>query len=164
MNSKCLVLTNLSQHFTRLSSPRIGRDIIIRDSMIILSSEETVVTAGMVSLLIQIPARGDYQSTFDKNLAAYYQELQAALPRLAGLTVCVPQQETPLVIHGKRGRFPYIIEKEGDLSKGTYEVVSRALNPSTRDLCVVKKLYVTKATKTLIKAEIEINQRISHVR
>jgi hypothetical protein len=161
---KSLVLTNTSQHFTMMSSPRIGRDVIVRGSNVILSNDETKVTAGMVSILIQIPARGDYQSKFDENLDAYLEELQAALPRLAGLTVRVPQRETPLVIHGKRSRFQYIIEKEGDLGRGQFGIVSRALDTSTGDLYAVKKFVVTKDREKLINKELEIAQRISHVR
>ncbi len=161
---KSLVLTNTSQHFTMMSSPTIGRDIIVRGSKVILSNEVTKVTVGMVSILIQSPVRGNHQSKFDENLASYLQELQASLPRLVGLTVRVSQRETPLVIYGKRSRLSYTIEKEGDLGSGKFGIVSRALDTSTGDFYAVKKFFAAKSRKKLISEEIKIAQRISHVR
>jgi hypothetical protein len=108
--------------------------------------------------------RGEFQPRFDENFDVYHREFEASLPRIGSLTIHVPQQETPLVIHGKRSRFPYIVEKEGDISKGKYGIVSRALECTSGDLYVVKRLIVNSKSKAAFaKSEIEINQKITHV-
>jgi serine/threonine protein kinase len=158
--SKCLVLTNISKYHTLMKSPKIGHDVKVRESMVILSSEETTISAGAVTFSLQIPRRGVHQSTFERHLAAYLRELQAALPRLAGLEVVPPQRETPLVVLGKRNRVPYIIEKEGDLGAGSYGIVSRALDARTGDLYAAKQFrHITPK----VRMELDINEKISHV-
>jgi serine/threonine protein kinase len=163
--SKCLVLTNISKHHTLMSSPKIGDDLKVRESMVILSSEQTEITAGAVTISLRVPNRKVQQPAFEKHLASYLQELQAALPRLPGLALEPPQRdptqrETPLVVLGKRNRVPYIIEKEGDLGAGSFGIVSRALDARTGDLYAAKKFrHITPR----VRMELDINEKISHV-
>ena len=158
--SRYLRLTNLSRHHTMMSSPKLGQDIIVRDSRVIPSGEEVTITAGRVTLVIRVPVRGDYQDTFSRALDAYHNEVKEAMPRLATLGFGEPLHETPQVVLGKRNRVQYLIEKEGDIGEGHFGTVSKALDPITGDLYAAKRLR--KASQSA-HHEIELHQRLSHV-
>lgn len=156
--SKSLLLVNLSRHHTLMRSPKLGRDIMVRDSRIIPSNEDTTVEAGIVSLSIHIPERGKHQDTFDKALSTYLDDVEPAIPRIAKFDSDRPSQETPLVILGKRKQTHYLIEKEGDIGKGTFGTVSKALDIVTGNLYAAKRFVGSKASM-----EIDILQNLSHV-
>lgn len=158
--SRYLRLTNLSRPHTMMKSPKLGQDIIIRDSRVIPPGEDITVTAGRVTLVIRVPVRGEYQDAFSKALDVYYNEVKEAMPRLATLGFSEPLHETPQVVLGKRNRVQYLIEKEGDIGEGHFGTVSRALNPITGDLYAAKRFR-----KLSQKAhhEIELHRQLSHV-
>ena len=158
--SRCLRLTNLSKHHTMMTSPKLGKDVFVRDSRVILPGEDITVTAGIVSLSVHIPAREEYQGTFDKNLDTHHDEFRQAVPRLAALSFARPLQETPQVILGKRNRAQYLTEKEGDIGKGGFATVSKALDPITGDLYAAEKFRKV-SPKEL--EEIKLHQQLSHV-
>lgn len=158
--SRCLLLSNMSKHHTVMSSPKLGRNIIVRDSRVLLPGVDTTVNAGTVSLSIHIPARGEDQGTFDKALDAYHDEVREAMPRLVALNFGESLHDTPLVILGKRNRVQYLIEKEGDIGKGSFGTVSRALDPITGDLYAAKRF---RNVSTEAHKEIELHQQVSHV-
>jgi hypothetical protein len=160
--SKRLLLTNLSQHHTVMSSPKLGKDIIVRDSRVLPLDEAIAVSAGAVCLSIQIPERGEHQPAFVETLNACHEDARQATPRLAGLGFNEPVAETPLVVLGKRDRVPYIIEKEGDIGSGTFGIVSKALDPITGDLYAAKR-YKIKPKVRITPKEIDIHLKISHV-
>ncbi|KAL9109714.1 MAG: hypothetical protein Q9187_008128 [Circinaria calcarea] len=157
--SRHLRLTNISKHHTVMSSTKLGRDIIVRDSRVIFPGEIVTVTVGVVSLSIHIPPRGECQDAFDKGLDAYCNEVQAAVPRLVTLKFSEPSQETPLVVLGKRNRVQYLIEKDGDIGKGGFGTVSKAINHITGDLYAAKRFV---KVDPMAQTEIELHQRISH--
>ncbi len=159
--SRHLRLTNISKHHTVMSSTKLGRDIVVRDSRAILPGEIITVTAGVVSLSIHIPPRGKLQDAFDKALDAYHNDVQAAVPRLATLNFSVPSQETPLVVLDKRNRVQYFIEKDGDIGKGGFGTVSKAVDHVTGDLYAAKRFFEVHPKS---QTEIELHQQISHVK
>jgi len=159
--SKRLLLTNLSKHHTMMSSPKLGRDTIVRNSRILPLDEAIVVTAGAVRLSIHIPDRGEDQPAFEEALNAYYEDVRQAVPRLAGLGFTEPVSETPLVVLGKRDRVQYIIEKEGDVGSGAFGIVSKAHDLVTGNLYAAKRFVPPRSRMTL--KEVDIHRKVSHV-
>lgn len=160
--SNCLILTNVLRHHTIMNSASTGRmDVIIKKSRIILASEDTKINAGAVSLLVWVPKRDSQQQRgFNRRLDQFKKDAVAALPKLAGLRFREPPSETPPVVLGKRTRVPYVIESEGDLGRGAYGIVSKALDPVTGHLYAAKRfLRVDPAARR----EILLHERISHV-
>lgn len=158
--SRHLRLTNLSRHHTMMSSPKLGQDIIVRDSRVIITSEEVTITAGRVTLVVRVPVRGEYQDAFSKALDAYHNEVTDAMPRLVTLRFSEPSNITPQVVLGKRSRVQYLIEKEGDIGEGDFGTVSKALNPITGDLYAAKRIH---KVSQKARREIDLHQQLSHV-
>ena len=161
--SRRLLLTNLSQHHTMMSSPKLGRDVIVRDSRVLPLDEAISVTAGAVCLSIHIPERGEHQLAFDEALTAYHEDVQQAMPRLAGLGFSKPGVQTPLVVLGKRNRVQYIIDQEGDVGSGAFGIVSKALDPITGNLYAAKRFTKISPKSRTVLREIDIHRKISHV-
>jgi hypothetical protein len=111
-----------------MSSFRLGKDIIVRDSRVLPLGEAIVVIAGAVCLSIQVPDRGEHQRAFDEALNAYHDDVRRAVPRLAGLNFNESVAETLFVVLGKRNRVHYIIEQEGDIGSGAFGIVFKALD------------------------------------
>lgn len=154
MSASCQLISA----YTLMRSSKLGRDIMVRDSRIIPSSEDITVEAGIVSLSIYIPERGKHQDTFDKTLSTYLDEVEPAIPRIATFDSYGPSQETLLVILGKRMRTHFLIEEEGDIGKGAFGTVSKALDLVTGNLYAAKRFVGSKASM-----EIDILQNLSHV-
>lgn len=161
--SRRLLLTNLSQHHTMMSSPKLGRDVIVRDSRVLPLDEAIAVTAGAVCLSVHIPDRGEHQRKFDGALDAYHEEVQQAIPRIAGLCFVNGGVQTPLVVLGKRNRVQYIIDNEGDVGSGAFGIISKALDPVTGNLYAAKRFTKISARARIVLAEIDIHRKISHV-
>ncbi len=58
-----------------MSSPKLGKDIIVRDLRVILPDKDITVTAGIVCLLIHIPARKEHQGSFNQALDVYHNKV-----------------------------------------------------------------------------------------
>ena len=157
--SKSLILTNMSRHGTKLSSPSIGlRGKVISGSGTwrIRPDEQTTVEAGKSSITVEIPRRGGYQTEYDDNLEAYYQEVQKAVPHVGRLRFHSSLVETPLVARGERTRSQYILQEE--IGRGAFATVFKAFDPSTKRVYAAKKLTYEHSS-----AELNILSKVSHV-
>lgn len=157
--SKSLVLTNISRHGTKMSSPSIGlrgKTISGCGTWRIRPDEQTKIEAGRRSITVEIPCRGVFQSKYDDNLGSYYREVQEAVPRIGRLKFHGSLVETPLVARGEQTRSQYTLQEE--IGKGTFATVFKAFDPSTKRVYAAKKL-VSKHSP----AETNILRRVSHV-
>lgn len=157
-DSECLLLFNLSRHHTFMRSSKLGENLMVRDSSIIPSGENITIEAGIVSLSIYMPERGSHRDTFDKALRRALAVVEPAGPRIATFGFDRHLKETPLAIPGKRDGTHYLIKEEGDIGKGTFGTVSKALDYVTGNLYAAKRFVRSEA-----KMEIHILKTLSHV-
>ena len=157
--SKSLILTNISRHGTKLSSPSIGlrgKTITGSGTWRIRPDEQTTIEAGRSSITIEVPRRGVYQSEYDDNLEAYFREVQKAVPQFRALRFHGSLIETPLVARGEQTRSQYVLQEE--IGRGAYATVFKAFDPSTNQVYAAKKVSYEYSP-----AEINILRRVSHV-
>lgn len=154
--TKCLLLKNLSRHSVTMKSPKLyGHPVTVEGTQVIPPSEDNTIHAGVVVLIVRIPARGQDED--------YGQTVKEAMPCFPPRVLCKDPPNTPPVILGKRNRVQYIIQNEGDIGKGGFGSVSKALDPNTGDLYAAKRFHKSKAVNKFIYRELELHRKVSHV-
>jgi len=145
-----------------INSPKLGKDIIVRDSRVLPLNKVITVSAGAVYLSIQILERGEHQPTFIKILNTCHEDVRQATPRLTNLDFKESVAKTPLIVLGKWDRVPYIIEKEGNINLRIFRIISKALDAITGDLYIAKKFKIKPKVRITPK-EINIYLKISYI-
>ncbi|KAK0101752.1 hypothetical protein ONS95_006904 [Cadophora gregata] len=157
-DSRSVILTNISQHGTRLTSESIGFEgmrITGNESWRIRPDERTTVDTGKTYVSIEVPrdaVRGKWRSEYEANLEACYREAQEAVPRIDKLKFHGgPIEDTPAEAYASR----YVLQEK--LGSGTFGTVYKAFDRYS------KQVYAAKTVSSSYSPqEVEILQKTSH--
>ena len=140
-NSGFLRLNNMSPtNGTRISAPSVknGSQILVyRDMHMLHPAEQTKVHIGSLLFEICFPARGQYQSQYDRNWDVYRRTHQGDLPKMDRVTFESQPEITVFGQHRQGRRNAYYLRNE--IGRGDSGMVCQTSDTRTGEVYAAKK-------------------------